>query len=405
MRRNSGGFTLIELAVVLVIVGIVISIVATVLPSLIQAAKIKKAQAILEKMDYAVQGYAIANHRLPFADGDGDGQEDSGTYLGTLPYLTLGLSSNQDAWGNAVRYGVYDTLTAAFADGNAFCTAIAAASVTPFDSSKAFTTSADHLSGATSSNSTNQAYVLVTGGAKDLDSQNGFFDLGNGEGTATTPGFNFPGKIQSPTYDDLVRAFSLNELNQKNCTGGGGSGGGGGSSGVENTNALCSDGIDNDGDGYIDCFDQDCCGAGLTACSQCPPQANVQINTGPMAGGTVGGTYTHTFQASGGSGYYYWYLDGITPNIPGLTISLWNGTLSGTIDNCAGDYSVNVRVEDRYDSAKTDSHTFTLTVTNGTVTVTPSPGGGGPASPDFTVDSSVFSQVFTASGDHAGDFH
>jgi len=124
-----------------------------------------------------------------------------------------------------------------------------------------------------------------------------------------------------------------------------------------------------------------------------------------MAGGTVGGSYTHTFQATGGSGYYYWYLDGITPNIPGLTISLWNGTLSGTIDNCAGDYSVDVRVEDRYDSAKTDSHTFSLTVSNGTVTVTPSPGGGGPTNPDFTVDSSLFSQVFTANGDHVGDFH
>lgn len=387
------------------IVGIVISIVATVLPSLIQSAKIKKAEAILEKMDYALQGYTIANHRLPFADGDGDGQEDSGTFLGTLPYLTLGLSSNQDAWGNAIRYGVYDTLTAAFADGNAFCTAIAAASVTPFASTKAFTTSADHLSAATASNSANQAYVLATGGPKDLDSVNGFFDLGNGEGTAGAPGFNFPGKMQSTTYDDLVRAFSLNELNQKNCTGGGGSGGGGGSTGVENTNALCSDGVDNDGDGYIDCFDQDCCGAGLTVCSQCPPQANVQINASPMAGGTVGGSYTHTFQATGGSGYYYWYLETITPNIPGLTISLWNGTLSGTIDNCAGDYSVSVRVEDRYDSAKTDSHTFTLTVSNGTVTVTPSPGGGGSSSPDFTLDNPVFSQVFTASGEHVGDFH
>jgi len=404
-RKSRAGFTLIELAVVLVIVGIVISIVATVLPSLIQSAKIKKAQALLEKMDYAVQGYALANHRLPFADGDGDGQEDSGAYFGTVPYRTLGISSGDDAWGNAVRYGVYDTLTAAFADGNAFCTAISSASISSFDSGKAFTTSADHLSGAGPSNSSNQAYVLASGGPKDLDGANGFFDLGNGEGSAGTPGFNAPGKIQSPTYDDLIRAFSLNELNQKNCSGGGGGGGGPPPTGVENTNVLCSDGIDNDGDGYIDCFDQDCCGAGLTVCAQCPPQANVQINAGPMAGGTVGGTYTHTFQATGGSGYYFWYLDGITPNIPGLTISLWNGTLSGTIGNCAGNYSVDVRVEDRYDSAKTNSRTFTLAVTNGTLTVSPSPGGGGPGNPDFTVDNSIFSEVFTAGGDHAGDFH
>src|SRR5512140_632342 len=37
----------------------------------------------------------------------------------------------------------------------------------------------------------------------------------------------------------------------------------------ENTNAACSDGISNDGDGFIDCADFDCCGAGLTVCTCC----------------------------------------------------------------------------------------------------------------------------------------
>jgi len=31
-----------------------------------------------------------------------------------------------------------------------------------------------------------------------------------------------------------------------------------GSTGAENTNALCSDRLDNDGDGYTDCDDYDC---------------------------------------------------------------------------------------------------------------------------------------------------
>ncbi len=397
------GFTLIEMAVVIVIVGIVISIVATILPSLIQSAKIKKAQAILEKVDYALQGYSLANHRLPYADTDQDGQENTGEYLGDLPYITLGLSSNEDAWGNPIRYGVYDTLAGTFPDGDAFCNAISNAATTAFTTSKVYTTTADNCS-ADQSNSSNQAYVVASGGPKDLDGSNGFFDLCNGQGTSSNPGFNFPGKIQSTTYDDLVRALSLNELNQKNCTGGGGGGGGG--TGAENTDTLCSDGVDNDGDGYIDCHDQDCCRSGLTVCSQCPPQDAVQINTSAMPEGTVGASYTHTFQATGGSGYYYWYLDSITPsNIPGLSISLWNGTLSGTIDNCEGSYTVTVRVEDRYDSAKTDSHSFTLTVSNGTLTVSPGPKGGGSGNPDFTVDSSTFSQDFTVNGGHVGDFN
>jgi prepilin-type N-terminal cleavage/methylation domain-containing protein len=403
--RSRAGFTLIELAVVLVIVGIIVSVVATVLPSLIQSAKIRKAQAILEKIDYAVEGYTLANHRLPFADSDGDGKENAGIYLGDVPYLTLGLSSADDAWGNKIKYGVYDTLTATFSDASAFCAAISSAATAGFDASKVYTTSADHLGGAGPSNSSNQAYVISSGGHKDLDGSNGFFDLGNGENTAGNPGFNAPNRIQSTSYDDLSRALSLNELNQKNCTGSGGSGGGGGPSGVENTNALCSDGIDNDGDGFIDCYDQDCCSAGVTVCPQCPPAANVRINSSPMPSGTLGQSYTHTFLATGGSGYYYWYLDGITPNITGLTISLWNGTLSGTIDNCAGNYTVNVRVEDRYDAPKTDTHAFTLSVANGSLTISPSPNGGGAGNPDFTLDGSTFAQVFTVNGGHVGDFN
>ncbi|MDX2438995.1 MAG: prepilin-type N-terminal cleavage/methylation domain-containing protein, partial [Desulfobacterales bacterium] len=138
---NRSGFTLIEMAVVMVVVGIVISIMATVLPSLIQSAKIKKARAILEKVDYALQGYSIANHRLPFADSDANGTEDTGVFVGDLPYLTLGLSSNTDPWGNTIKYGVYgeagglNNLTAIFADEDAFCAAISNASTAAFTTS------------------------------------------------------------------------------------------------------------------------------------------------------------------------------------------------------------------------------------------------------------------------------
>ena len=38
----------------------------------------------------------------------------------------------------------------------------------------------------------------------------------------------------------------------------------------ENTAAACSDGVDNDGDGLIDCADPDCAPTGAIACAECP---------------------------------------------------------------------------------------------------------------------------------------
>ena len=50
---------------------------------------------------------------------------------------------------------------------------------------------------------------------------------------------------------------------------GGNGGSAGSSSGAENTVELCSDGKDNDGDKYIDCEDKDCCS--LVDCKQSAP--------------------------------------------------------------------------------------------------------------------------------------
>jgi prepilin-type N-terminal cleavage/methylation domain-containing protein len=123
-KGAASGFTLIEMAVVLVIVGIVISMIATVLPSLIQSTRIRKAQAVMEKLDLALQGYSAATGRLPCPDINGDGEEDrddSGTrttpaddtcsrYSGELPYRTLGLPSGHDPWQSPVAYAVYEDL-------------------------------------------------------------------------------------------------------------------------------------------------------------------------------------------------------------------------------------------------------------------------------------------------------
>jgi prepilin-type N-terminal cleavage/methylation domain-containing protein len=216
-KDNAAGFTLIEMAIVMVIVGIVVSIMMTVLPTVLKTGKIKEARAGLAKYDYALQGYAISNFRLPFADSDGDGREDNNVFIGDLPYLTLGLSNGNDVWGNSVKYAVYgragnpNNLTDT-SDKATLCAALAA--ISGFDQNIAYVTSSDTCAGANAGNSANQAYVIASGGPKDLDGINGFFDLCTGTAGA---GFNADNKIQALDYDDLVRSFSLAELTRTNC--------------------------------------------------------------------------------------------------------------------------------------------------------------------------------------------
>ncbi|MCP4746463.1 MAG: prepilin-type N-terminal cleavage/methylation domain-containing protein [Desulfobacteraceae bacterium] len=387
------GFTLVEMAVVLVVVGIIISTLATVLPSLIQSSKIKQSQALLERADYALQGYSLANHRLPFADSGADGIEDSGTFAGNLPYLTLGLSSGNDIWGAPIKYAVYgvsgasSNLTESFADASAFCTAIASASVAGFDINIAHTTTASPCSGAGASDSSNQAFVLASSGLYDLDGSNGRFDDCNGQSGA---GFNIPGKIQSTTYDDLVRAYSLNELNQKNCSG---------SSSSSSSTEICDDSGENDedADGLSNCDDPDC--SSHASCSS----GSFSITTTSIPSATVNSSYVTTFSASGGTTSYLWSLTG-NGGFSDLGLNSSTGTLSGTLDQCPGNYTVSIQAEDSTPSGDggplTDSASFTLEVT-GALSTSRTSGSG----TSITWSSPSQEETFSVSGNYLGSIN
>lgn len=113
------GFSLIELAIVLVIVTILIGGLAVPLSAQIQARRIAETQRTLEEAKEAVIGYArthpiagaLGYRHLPCPDSVGnDGKEDrSGDACsspsGLLPWVDLGVAS-QDAWGNRLRYAV-----------------------------------------------------------------------------------------------------------------------------------------------------------------------------------------------------------------------------------------------------------------------------------------------------------
>jgi prepilin-type N-terminal cleavage/methylation domain-containing protein len=113
------GFSLVEIAIVLVIVGLMVGGLLTPLTMQLEQRKAADTQRALDDAREALVGFALRNGYLPCpAVSASDGQEDrSGSRCtgerrdGYLPWATLGLP-RLDAWNHLYRYSV----TPAFAD-------------------------------------------------------------------------------------------------------------------------------------------------------------------------------------------------------------------------------------------------------------------------------------------------
>ncbi len=112
------GFTLIEMAIVLVIVTILIGGLAMPLSAQIQARRIAETKKVLDEARDAILGYAMSHAvtsnpdrpYLPCPDTDGDGRENRTGDIcpgadGWFPWVDLGTAP-QDAWGNRLHYTV-----------------------------------------------------------------------------------------------------------------------------------------------------------------------------------------------------------------------------------------------------------------------------------------------------------
>lgn len=122
-RQFQYGFTLIEMAIVLLIIGALLSYTFMPLRAQLETANIKEARGKLAQIEEAIYGFAIANGRLPCPTLPGQGglslpqdpPDACNSAIGFVPAGSLGLKGETncdgllvDPWGRPYRYSVTD---------------------------------------------------------------------------------------------------------------------------------------------------------------------------------------------------------------------------------------------------------------------------------------------------------
>lgn len=116
------GFTLVEIAIVVGVLGLLLASLLGPLSVRIEQQEIRKTSDQMEEMKDALYGYAMANGALPCPDtgnppdGTADAPCTGAASEGWLPWVTLGVDP-VDAWGFLFRYRVTVEFTVKDVDG------------------------------------------------------------------------------------------------------------------------------------------------------------------------------------------------------------------------------------------------------------------------------------------------
>lgn len=217
---RSRGFTLVEIAVVLVVIGLIASGAGAAYMGLLRNGNKMEIDARLVTLSESVIAFAKTRHRLPCPDSVGLGYEaldasgvcPGGIDVGWLPYLSIGLS--QPSTQQRAIYGVYrNTLTTPASDlaNSATPSQFSIAASQAASSNYVYVTgdgsTANGVEDCTNNIRSNPAFVLLAAG-EDRDGDGGQVDGIH----ASLPGsgrcFAAPTRGNDTHFDDRTLAVS-----------------------------------------------------------------------------------------------------------------------------------------------------------------------------------------------------
>jgi prepilin-type N-terminal cleavage/methylation domain-containing protein len=137
MSRPTKGFTLVEIAIVLVIVGLLLGGLLMPLATQVEVQRRIETEKTMEQIREAIIGFAMVNGRLPCPADPATATTTAGAgvarpfgaitcaggVIGVVPWTTLGVSE-VDAWGRRFTYRVTDVFVDQFASNTWACAPI-----------------------------------------------------------------------------------------------------------------------------------------------------------------------------------------------------------------------------------------------------------------------------------------
>ncbi len=198
--ESQGGFTLIEVAIVLVIIGIIAGSGMSLFGTLTEKKTRNECREYMVLVKEALLSHVNINGFLPYASDDTDGIADDGETSGYLPYVDLKLKP-VDSYNRVLKYEINGLLVT---DKQTTCNAL----------SNGLSADPAIVDSDGSTVSIPVAAVLVSAGPMDADSDGDVFDIVEGayEGDNTSGNPNYIRHPEIDTFDDLVLYISEGEL-------------------------------------------------------------------------------------------------------------------------------------------------------------------------------------------------
>ena len=233
LTSRNKGFTLVEIAIVLVVVGLLIAAFLIPLSSQIDQRNYGETKKQLEEAKESLYGYAMSHTAtdsrpyLPCPDSNNDGLEQPRVagvcpfQEGRLPWSTLGISRG-DSWGNLIRYRVHPSFsnsvsgfTLSSAANFRICQDSACATLISTGIPVVLVSHGKNGYGTYSAESGAIILVPPSLSANELANMDGRDNPragNNSADTADTADVDFVSTFPSSTFDDLVIWISANTI-------------------------------------------------------------------------------------------------------------------------------------------------------------------------------------------------